>query len=64
MHPLEVVLEEGEAVVWFPGWEHETRILQGLSISLSLHFATVTNSLYIKTFQDALVHRVSSDFQV
>ena len=62
MQPLEVVLQQGDAIVWFPGWEHETRILEGLSISLSLHFQTVMSSLYIRTFKSALANRVSSEF--
>ena len=64
LHPLEVVLREGEAVVWFPGWEHETRILEGLSVSLSLHFETDTNSLYVRTFRKNLADKVSLQFQV
>ena len=37
--PQEVVLGPGDALVWFPGWEHETRIETGPSVSLSLHFS-------------------------
>lgn len=62
MQPLEVVLHEGEALVWFPGWLHETKILKGLSISLSLHFQTIMNSLYVKTFKAALADQVSPEF--
>ena len=60
LHPQEVVLKEEEALVWFPGWEHETRIQHGLSISLSLHFDTVMDSLYIQTFKRFLQeeHRI------
>ena len=64
LHPLEVVLHEGEAVVWFPGWEHETRILEGLSVSLSLHFDTLMDSLYVQTFRRSLIERVSQQFQI
>ena len=62
MQPLEVVLQQGDALVWFPGWQHETKILEGPSISLSLHFQTIMNSLYIKTFKSALANRVSPEF--
>ena len=59
---MEVVVGPGDAVVWFPGWEHETRILEGLSISLSLHFETGKSSLYVTTFLNHLVERVSPLF--
>ncbi len=62
LHPREAVVGPGDAMVWFPGWEHETRILQGLSISLSLHFETVS-SMYVKTFLNLLAKKVSSEFQ-
>lgn len=62
MKPHEVVLYPGDAVVWFPGWEHETKILDGLSVSLSLHFETVKDTLYVKTFRSFLAHRVSEQF--
>ena len=59
LHPLQVTLQPGDALVWFPGWEHETRILSGLSISLSLHFMSPSNSSYQNTFSDLLSERVS-----
>ncbi len=62
LKPLEVILEAGDAVVWFPGWEHETRILTGLSVSLSLHFQTLLDSLYVKTFSSALGDSVNQKF--
>ena len=62
LRPSEVVLHEGEALVWFPGWEHETRIQHGLSVSISLHFDTELDSLYVQTFQKFLRERVSSQF--
>ena len=60
LHPLQVTLQPGDALVWFPGWEHETRILSGLSISLSLHFMNPSNSSYQNTFSDILSERVSA----
>lgn len=56
-------MQEGDAVVWFPGWEHETRILQGLSVSISLHFDTKMDSLYVRTFKKILVDKVSAQFE-
>jgi len=61
--PVEVVVGPGDAVVWFPGWEHETRITQGLSVSLSLHFDTAMSSLYVKTFINYLADKVSPLFR-
>ena len=60
LHPLQVTLQPGDALVWFPGWEHETRILSGPSISLSLHFMSPSNSSYQNTFSDILSERVSA----
>ena len=59
LHPLQVTLQPGDALVWFPGWEHETRIVSGPSISLSLHFTSPSNSSYQNTFSDKLSERVS-----
>ena len=59
LHPLQVTLQPGDALVWFPGWEHETRIVSGPSISLSLHFTSPSNSSYQNTFSDILSGRVS-----
>jgi len=59
LHPLEVTLQPGDALVWFPGWEHETRILTGPSISLSLHFISPGNSSYQNTFSELLSQKVS-----
>ena len=63
MKPYEVMLSPGNALVWFPGWEHETKILQGLSVSLSLHFQTLMDALYIRTFQSSLSEKVSQHFK-
>lgn len=60
LRPLEVTLGPGDALVWFPGWEHETRIEVGPSISLSLHFLISPASHYIQTFRDILTSNVSS----
>ena len=64
MRPLEVVLGPGDAVVWFPGWEHETKITKGLSVSLSLHFDTLLDTLYVRTFRSVLTEKVSPLFEV
>jgi hypothetical protein len=60
LRPLEVTLGPGDALVWFPGWEHETGIETGPSISLSLHFLPHSASLYLHTFRDMLSNRVSN----
>ena len=60
LHPLQVTLHPGDALVWFPGWEHETGIETGLSISLSLHFTSPPHSRYINTFADLLSNHVSN----
>ena len=59
LHKLDVTLQPGDALVWFPGWEHETRILIGPSISLSLHFTSPADSTYQNTFSEVLRERVS-----
>ena len=58
--PLKVTLGPGDALVWFPGWEHETGIETGPSISLSLHFLSDPASHYLHTFRDLLSSRVSN----
>jgi hypothetical protein len=59
LRPLEVVLGPGDALVWFPGWEHETGIEAGPSVSLSLHFTPNHSSHYISSFPELLSARVS-----
>ena len=59
--PVEVILGPGDALVWFPGWEHETSILIGPAVSLSLHFTSPSDSAYQNTFSDLLSQRVSPD---
>ena len=59
LRPLEVTLSSGDALVWFPGWEHETVIAEGLSISISLHFDSPSDSVYQNTFHQELSDRVS-----
>ena len=59
LRPLEVTLSGGDALVWFPGWEHETVIIEGLSISISLHFDSPSDSVYQNTFHQELCDRVS-----
>ena len=59
LRPLEVTLSGGDALVWFPGWEHETCITEGLSVSLSLHFDSPSTSVYQNTFHRELTERVS-----
>lgn len=61
LQPLSVKLEPGDALFWFPGWEHETEITEGLSISLSLHFTPLRGSLYLNTFSSLLHKHVSAD---
>ena len=56
--PLEVLLESGDVLVWFPGWEHETGIETGPSISLSLHFSTNYSSTFILSVSDYLSHKI------
>ena len=58
MKPLAVNLTQGDALVWMPGWEHETEILgDEESVSLSLHFLP-TSTLYQRTFATFLNNRV------
>ena len=61
--PVEVKVGPGDAVVWFPGWEHETGITEGLSISLLLHFETTMSSLYVRT-QVSLQTKSSFSFEI
>ena len=59
LRPLQVTLRSGDALVWFPGWEHETVIMEGLSVSISLHFDSPSNSAYQNVFHQELTERVS-----
>ena len=36
LRPIEVTLNSGDALVWFPGWEHETIIVKGVSVNLRI----------------------------
>ena len=59
LRPREVTLSSGDALVWFPGWEHETVITEGLSVSISLHFDSPRGSIYQNAFHQELSDRVS-----
>lgn len=61
LQPVSVKLLPGDALFWFPGWEHETEITEGISISLSLHFIPPQGSMYQRTFASLLQERVSKD---
>jgi len=37
--PIKAVIHPGEAIVFYPGWWHETEIIQGPSLSLSIYWA-------------------------
>ena len=58
LQPLETALGPGDALVWFPGWEHETRIETGPSISLSLHFSMTFRSRFTAVFRDLLTEKI------
>ena len=60
LRPIEVTLNSGDALVWFPGWEHETIIVEGISVSLSLHFNSPSDSVYQNAFHEELSERVSN----
>jgi hypothetical protein len=58
MKPISVLLTEGDALIWMPGWEHETEIIgTEQSVSLSLHFLP-GNTIYQRTFATYLKERV------
>ncbi|XP_065900488.1 uncharacterized protein [Dysidea avara] len=59
LKPAEVTLWNGDGLVWFPGWEHETHITEGPSVSLSLHFDSPSTSVYQNNFHHELTERVS-----
>eukprot|EP00118_Oscarella_pearsei_P012884 m.98257 g.98257 ORF g.98257 m.98257 type:complete len:287 (+) comp36974_c0_seq4:633-1493(+) len=52
-------LNSGDAVVWFPGWDHETKIVgDAQSVSISLHFWPTQGTQYERHFSQYLEQRI------